>query len=60
MKKKNWYQGLSLADDQYIAEAHPSRIIKPQRNKIFMKRLLQNVYSFTIITLVGIKIYVLE
>ena len=36
MKKKNWYRGLSLADDQYIAEAHPSRIIKPQRNKIFI------------------------
>ena len=23
MKKKNWYRGLSLADDRYVAEAHP-------------------------------------
>lgn len=36
MKKKNWYRGLGLADDKYIAEAHPDRVIKPKRNKIFI------------------------
>ena len=36
MKKKNWYRSLSLADDQYIAEAHPDRVIKPQRNKVLL------------------------
>ncbi|MBR7161380.1 MAG: beta-propeller domain-containing protein, partial [Clostridia bacterium] len=33
MKKKNWYRALSLADDRYIAEADPARVIKPKRNK---------------------------
>ena len=32
MKKKNWYRDLSLADDKYIAEAHPDNVIKPKRN----------------------------
>ena len=36
MKKKNWYKGLSLADDKYVAEAHPDNIIKPKRNKILI------------------------
>jgi len=36
MKKKNWYRGLSLADDKYIAEAHPDNEIKPKRNKVFI------------------------
>ena len=36
MKKKNWYRGLSLADDKYIAEAHPDNVIKPKRNKVFI------------------------
>ena len=36
MKKKNWYRSLSLADDQYIAEAHPDHVIKPQRNKFMI------------------------
>lgn len=34
MKKKNWYRGFSLADDTYIAEAHPDHVIKPKRNKV--------------------------
>ena len=29
MKKKDWYRGLSLADDKYVAEAHPDNLIKP-------------------------------
>ena len=36
MKKKNWYKGLSLADDKYVAEAHPDNVIKPKRNKILI------------------------
>lgn len=36
MKKKNWYKGLSLADDQYVAEAHPDNAIKPARNKLLI------------------------
>ena len=36
MKKKNWLRSLSLADDQYIAEAHPDRAIKPKRNRAFI------------------------
>ena len=36
MKKKNWYQGLSLAEDQYIAEAHPHNVIKSPKNKILI------------------------
>lgn len=36
MKKKNWYKGLSLADDKYVAEAHPDNVIKPKRNKMLI------------------------
>ena len=36
MKKKNWYRGLSLSDDKYIAEAHPDNVIKPKRNRVFI------------------------
>ena len=36
MKKKNWYLGLSLADDKYINEAHPNNIIKPKASKKFI------------------------
>ncbi len=36
MKKKNWYKGLSLADDKYVAEAHPDNIIRPKRNRGFI------------------------
>ena len=36
MKKKNWFRGLSLADDQYVAEAHPDRVIKPKRNRVLI------------------------
>ncbi|MBO5789509.1 MAG: beta-propeller domain-containing protein [Clostridia bacterium] len=36
MKKKNWYQGLSLADDKYIEEAHPQHNIRPKRNKAIL------------------------
>ena len=39
MKKKNWYRGLSLADDKYIAEAHPDNVIKPKRNRMFISRV---------------------
>lgn len=34
MNKKNWYRDLSLADDKYVAEAHPDNVIKPKRNKV--------------------------
>ncbi len=33
MKKKNWYRGLSLADDKYITEAHPDNIIKSKNHR---------------------------
>ena len=36
MKKKNWYRSLGLADDRYIAEAHPDNIIKPKRNRVWI------------------------
>ena len=36
MKKKNWFRGLSLADDEYVAEAHPDNMIKSKRNKTFI------------------------
>ena len=36
MKKKNWFRGLSLADDEYVAEAHPDNMINPKRNKTFI------------------------
>ncbi|MBQ8566534.1 MAG: beta-propeller domain-containing protein [Clostridia bacterium] len=36
MRKKNWYRDLSLADDKYIAEAHPDNIIKPKRKRRFI------------------------
>ena len=36
MKKKIWYRGLGLADDKYIAEAHPDNIIKPRKNKMLI------------------------
>ena len=36
MKKKIWYRGLGLADDKYIAEAHPDNVIKPQKNKMLI------------------------
>ena len=36
MKKKNWYRSFGLADDKYVAEAHPDNVIKPQRNKVFI------------------------
>ncbi len=36
MKKKNWYQRFSLADDKYIAEANPDKMISKQTlKKIF-------------------------
>ena len=34
MKKKNWYRSLSLADDKYVEEARPDRVIKPKRSKV--------------------------
>ena len=36
MNKKNWYRSLSLADDKYIAEAHPDNMIKPKRKRRFI------------------------
>lgn len=36
MKKKEWYRGFGLADEQYIAEAHPDNAIKPKRNRVFV------------------------
>jgi len=33
VKKKNWYRARSLADDRYIAEAHPDHIVAPKRNR---------------------------
>ncbi len=36
MKKKNWYRGLSLADDKYIAEAHPDNIVKKKRKPVWI------------------------
>ncbi|MBE6656342.1 MAG: hypothetical protein E7609_05710 [Ruminococcaceae bacterium] len=36
MKKKNWFRGLSLADDKYVAEAHPDNVIKTKRNTVFL------------------------
>ena len=36
MKKKNWYRTLSLADDQYIAEANPALVIHPNRSKVIV------------------------
>ncbi len=36
MKKKNWFRGLSLADDKYIAEAHPDNAVKPKKGKVFI------------------------
>ena len=35
MKKKKWYRGFGLADDKYVAEAHPDNVIKPKRNRVF-------------------------
>ena len=35
MKKNNWYRGLGLADDKYIAEAHPNNEVKPARGRLF-------------------------
>lgn len=36
MKKTNWYRGLSLADDKYIAQAHPSHVVAPKRNRVLV------------------------
>ena len=36
MKKKKWYKSLSLADDKYIAEAHPNNAVKPRKSKVFI------------------------
>ncbi len=31
MNKKDWYRALNHADDKYIAEAHPKKVIKSQK-----------------------------
>ncbi|MBQ3527466.1 MAG: beta-propeller domain-containing protein [Clostridia bacterium] len=36
MKKHDWYQALSLADDKYVEEAHPENSVKPKGIKIFI------------------------
>ena len=33
MKKKNWFKGLSLADDKYVTEADPHNALKPRKFK---------------------------
>ena len=39
MKKKNWYRGLGLADDEYIAEADPQNAVRQKQNKRFISIL---------------------
>lgn len=48
MKKKNWYSAFSLADDKYIAEAHPDNIIKAKTSKVFLS-LVAACACFTLI-----------
>ena len=36
MKKKNWYRGLSLADDKYIDEARPDKVIRSKRKRVLV------------------------
>ena len=36
MTKKDWYRALSLADEKYIAEAHPDRTVLPKRNRALL------------------------
>jgi len=36
MKKEDWFHSFSLADDKYIEEAHPDRIVKPQRKRLIV------------------------
>ncbi len=36
MKKTNWYRAFSLADDKYVAEAHPDRVIKRKPNRVLL------------------------
>ncbi len=36
MKKEDWFRTFSLADDKYIAEAHPDNIVKPQRKRLYI------------------------
>ena len=36
MKKKNWYRGLSLADDKYIDEARPDKVIRSKKKRVLV------------------------
>ena len=36
MKKKNWFRGLSLADDKYIDEARPDKVIRSKRKRVLV------------------------
>lgn len=49
MKKKNWYRSLSLADDAYVAEAHPDRAVRPHRRG----RIISLVAACVCLALVG-------
>ena len=40
MNKKDWYKGLSLADDKFIAEAHPENKKRPQTLKIIASSMV--------------------
>ncbi len=36
MKKKDWYRTFGLADDKYVAEAHPDKKIKAKKKAVFL------------------------
>lgn len=36
MKKKNWYRAFGLADDKYIAEADPNRVIPSKKKAVLL------------------------
>ena len=36
MKKEDWFHSFGLVDDKYIDEAHPDRIVKPQRKRLIV------------------------
>ncbi len=39
MKKRNWFRALSLADEEYLAEADPARTVRPKRRKAWVSVL---------------------
>lgn len=36
MKKKAWFRSLGLADERYIEQAHPDRVIRPRRSRVIV------------------------